>query len=79
MYMFTGSRLSLLCSDSAVVKSHHVVFVMNRVAEFCMRWSFCIWWRDIVFIGTGGKVSVGKRLVLYSFSLLCVVRFLIFL
>ena len=70
MNMFTGSRLSLLCSVSDDLKSDHLVSVMKRVARFCMRWSLNIWWREIVFIGTVGKVSVGRIIVLYSLSLL---------
>ena len=55
-----------------------LVFVMNRVAEFCMCWSFCIWTREVVFIGTVGKVRVGIIIVLHSLSLLCVLKFLQF-
>ena len=47
------------------------MFMLNQVAEFCMRWSFCFWWREIVFSGTVGKVNI---IVVYSFKLLCIVR-----
>ena len=36
IYVLKRSRLSLLCKDSDVLKSDHLVFLMNRVAEFCV-------------------------------------------
>ena len=50
---------------------------MNRVAEFLF-WNFCIWWREVVFSETVGKVSAGNIIVLYSLNLLRIVRFLNF-
>ena len=48
------------------MKSDHLVLVRNRVAEFCVCCSFCVWWCEIVFSGIVGKVNVGNIIVLYS-------------
>ena len=65
--------------NSDVLESHHLMFVMNLVVWFCMRWSVCIWWCEILLRRNVGKVTVGNKVALYNLNLLCTVRFFIFL
>ena len=43
VFVHNDNMVGLLCSDSDVLKSDHLVFVLNRVAESCMHWNLvCI-------------------------------------
>ena len=55
MYMLTGSRFETL---------------IDSVMQGIFSLGFCIWWREIVFSGTIGKVSVGNIIVCF----VCIVQ-----